>query len=250
MRLTRFIGLGLSSLLVLSACSNDEKEEKEVVEEETTTTAENEEVTEEVKIDDETLQKVVDKSNEVDSYHTSLAVDAELDEEVEETMNLEVDYVDGNPPEIALKSSDVLRTISKEGRTYYNNDEEWVEITDSIDEGALFRVTYQKVVNTLMTVKDELEKEEVDGNYVYKIKGNNQNVYHAIEKLLHMNLGEVDVSNHDMELEFVVDEDYLIRSVVFNIAIEDDEGTVNLKGESKFSQFNEVKEIELPKEID
>lgn len=250
MRLIRFIGLGLSSLLVLSACSNDEKEEKEVVEEETTTTAENEEVTEEVKINDETLQKVVDKSNEVDSYHTSLAVDAELDEEVEETMNLEVDYVDGNPPEIALKSSNVLRTISKEGRTYYNNDEEWVEITDSIDEGALFRVTYQKVVNTLMTVKDELEKEEVDGNYVYKIKGNNQNVYHAIEKLLHMNLGEVDVSNHDMELEFVVDEDYLIRSVVFNIAIEDNEGTVNLKGKSKFSQFNEVKEIELPKEID
>ncbi|WP_040928565.1 DUF6612 family protein [Nosocomiicoccus massiliensis] len=249
MRLARFIGLGLSSLLVLSACSNDEKEEKEVVEEETTTTAENEEVTEEVKIDDETLQKVVDKSSDIDSYHTSLEVDAELDGEVEEAMNVEVEYVDGNPPEIALKSSDVLRTISKDGRTYFNNDEEWVEITDSIDEGALFRVTYQKVVNTLMTVKDELEREEVDGNYVYKFKGKNQNIYHAIEKLLHMNLGEIDVSNHDIELEFVVDEDYFIRSLAFNIAIEDEEGTVNLKGESIFDSFNEIDGIEVPDEI-
>ena len=246
MRLTRLFILGLSSFLILTACSTKEEEVKESTTEEK---AEPKEVTEE-DIDDEVLQKVVDQSKEVESYHTSLDIEAELDEEEDETLNVEVDYIDSNPPEISLSSFDVLRTVSKDGRTYFNNDEEWVEITDSVEESALFSVTYQQVVNTLMTVKDKLEHEAVDGKDVYKYEGNDENVYRAIERLIHVNFGNVDVSNNDTKLKFVINNDKFIEKVEFDVEINDDEGNVDLKGESNFSQFNEVKEIELPKEIE
>ena len=247
MRLTRLFILGLSSFLILTACST--KEEEEAKESTTEEKAEPKEVTEE-DIDDEVLQKVVDQSKEVESYHTSLDIEAELDEEDDETLNVEVDYIDSNPPEIALTSLDVLRTVSKDGRTYFNNDEEWVEITDSIEESAVFSVTYQQVVNTLMTVKDKLEHEEVNGKDVYKYEGNDENVYRAIERLIHVNFGNVNTSNNDTKFKFVINNDKRIEKVEFDVEINDDEGKVDLKGESNFSQFNEVKEIELPEEIE
>lgn len=244
MRLTRLIILGLSSFLILTACSTEEVKES--------TSEEKEEPKEvsEADIDDEVLQKVVDQSKEVESYHTSLDIDAELDGEEDETLNVEVDYIDSNPPEISLSSFDVLRTVSKDGHTYFNNDEEWVDITDSVEESALFSVTYQQVVNTLMTVKDKLEHETKDGKDVYKYEGNDENVYRAIERLIHVNFGNVDVSNNDTKLKFVINNDKLIEKVEFDVEINDDEGNVDLKGESNFSQFNEVKEIELPEEIE
>src|SRR5699024_8517948 len=121
MRLTRLFILGLSSFLILTACST--KEEEEAKESTTEEKAEPKEV----------------------------------------TLNIEVDYIDSNPSEISLSSFDVLRTVSKDGHTYFNNDEECVDITDSVEESALFSVTYQQVVNTLMTVKDKLEHETKDG---------------------------------------------------------------------------------------
>ena len=245
MRLTRLIILGLSSFLILTACSTEEEAKESTTEEK----AEPKEVTEE-DIDDEVLQKVVDQSKEVESYHTSLDIEAELDEEDDETLNVEVDYIDSNPPKIALTSLDVLRTVSKDGRTYFNNDEEWVEITDSIEESAVFSVTYQQVVNTLMTVKDKLEHEAVNGKDVYKYEGNDENVYRAIERLIHVNFGNVNTSNNDTKFKFVINNDKRIEKVEFDVEINDDEGKVDLKGESNFSQFNEVKEIELPEEIE
>ncbi|QYA48243.1 DUF6612 family protein [Nosocomiicoccus ampullae] len=245
MRLTRLFILSLSSFLILTACSTEEEVKESTTEEK----AEPKEVTEE-DIDDEVLQKVIDQSKEVESYHTSLDIEAELDEEEDETINVEVDYINSNPPEISLSSFDVLRTVSKDGHTYFNNDEEWVEITDSVEESALFSVTYQQVVNTLMTVKDKLEHETKDGKDVYKYEGNDENVYRAIERLIHVNFGNVDVSNNDTKLKFVINNDKRIEKVEFDVEINDDEGNVELKGESNFSQFNEVKEIELPKEIE
>lgn len=245
MRLTSLFILGLSSFLILTACSTEEEVKESTSEEK----EEPKEVTE-ADIDDEVLQKVVDQSKEVESYHTSLDIDAELDgEEDDETLNVEVDYIDSNPPEISLSSFDVLRTVSKDGHTYFNNDEEWVDITDSVEESALFSVTYQQVVNTLMTVKDKLEHETKDGKDVYKYEGNDENVYRAIERLIHVNFGNVDVSNNDTKLKFVINNDALIEKVEFDVEI-NDEGNVDLKGESNFSQFNEVKEIELPEEIE
>src|SRR5699024_11225909 len=96
MRLTRLFILGLSSFLILTACST--KEEEEAKESTTEEKAEPKEVTEE-DIDDEVLQKVVDQSKEVESYHTSLDIDAELDGEEDETMNVEVDYLDSRSAE-------------------------------------------------------------------------------------------------------------------------------------------------------
>lgn len=245
MRLTRLFILGLSSFLILAACSTEEE-----VKESTTEEKEEPKEVSEADIDDEVLQKVVDQSKEVESYHTSLDIDAELDGEEDETLNVEVDYIDSNPPEISLSSFDVLKTVSKDGHTYFNNDEEWVDITDSVEESALFSVTYQQAVNTLMTVKDKLEHETKDGKDVYKYEGNDENVYRAIERLIHVNFGNVDVSNNDTKLKFVINNNALIEKVEFDVEINDDEGNVDLKGESNFSQFNEVKEIELPEEIE
>ena len=75
----------------------------------------------------------------------------------------------------------MLRTVPKDGRQYFTHDEEWVEITDSIEESAVFSVTYQQVVNTLMTVKDKLEHGSKKGKDVYKYEGNDETVYGAIK---------------------------------------------------------------------
>src|SRR5699024_11594233 len=75
---------GVQTCALPISCSTEEE-----VKESTSEEKEEPKEVSEADIDDEVLQKVVDQSKKVESYHTSLDIDAELDGEEDETLNVE-----------------------------------------------------------------------------------------------------------------------------------------------------------------
>ena len=267
-------------LLLLSvffaACQNESGEEEKEVSEETTedTTAETseetaEEQSEEQNIDEEEnsetaaeetevstaenneiLNQVIDKSEDLESYEALIDLEGSVDG-APYILNAEAAIKDGDPPDLLLKSNDEVRTVAKDGSTYIFTGDEWVETTESMNIESLFFVTYESTLNSLSDLSGQLIKEETDDSYLFTYEGSNQSVYKAFQSLLGFEFGALDTSEIYSDLEVEVDkEDHVLKYIAYEASGEDDQGEYSMNGDVEFTSFNEVEDIELPSEIE
>src|SRR5699024_1488442 len=162
MNYLKYVGLLIFIFSVLAACQNNTKKTEEAVEDtnsseetalekpqedetETSDSKDDEEATE--KTDDENLQAITAKIEEVKSYKAELNLTATLDDLNEENLDAEVDIVNGDPPQIRLKSGGEERTVSRDGQTYFYNGTDWINVSESVDANLLYSVTYNQAVS-------------------------------------------------------------------------------------------------------
>lgn len=272
MRYLKNFGLLLAVTGVLAACQNTDFESgSEVVSEDTNVAATDEEFgtdkdkrepagentsaaepadiedVEKQKIEDDVLTHIVDKAENIESYKAELNMSAALDDTKPRDLNAEVQYINSEPPQMLLRAFGEDRTISKDGKTYYNNNSEWIDISDSIDVNLLYSVTYDNAVASFAEMQPHMETEKNDDEIIYTYKGNNAEIYKTIESLVQVNFGEMQIENVNSTVQVTVNkENKLVEEIKFEADGTDTQGTFELNGEAVFESFNEVKEIEIP----
>ena len=228
--------------------SGTEKEKREPAQEDTSATepADLEDIDEQT-IEDDALTDIVDKAENIDSYKAELNMSAALDDTKPRDLNAEVLYINSEPPQLLLRAFGEDRTISKDGKTYYNNNSEWIDISDSIDVNLLYSVTYDNAVASFAEMQPHMEAEKNDDEIVYTYEGNNAEIYKTIESLVQVNFGEMHIENVNSAVQVTVSkEDNLVEEIKFEADGTDTQGTFKLDGEAVFDSFNEVEEIEIP----
>lgn len=199
------------------------------------------------KIEDDVLTHIVDKAENIESYKAELNMSAALDDTKPRDLNAEVQYINSEPPQMLLRAFGEDRTISKDGKTYYNNNSEWIDISDSIDVNLLYSVTYDNAVASFAEMQPHMETEKNDDEIIYTYKGNNAEIYKTIESLVQVNFGEMQIENVNSTVQVTVNkENKLVEEIRFEADGTDTQGTFELNGEAVFESFNEVKEIEIP----
>ena len=199
------------------------------------------------KIEDDVLTHIVDKAENIESYKAELNMSAALDDTKPRDLNAEVQYINSEPPQMLLRAFGEDRTISKDGKTYYNNNSEWIDISDSIDVNLLYSVTYDNAVASFAEMQPHMEAEKNDDEIIYTYKGNNAEIYKTIESLVQVNFGEMQIENVNSTVQVTVNkENKLVEEIKFEADGTDTQGTFELNGEAVFESFNEVKEIEIP----
>ena len=199
------------------------------------------------KIEDDVLTHIVDKAENIESYKAELNMSAALDDTKPRDLNAEVQYINSEPPQMLLRAFGEDRTISKDGKTYYNNNSEWIDISDSIDVNLLYSVTYDNAVASFAEMQPHMETEKNDDEIIYTYKGNNAEIYKTIESLVQVNFGEMQIENVNSTVQVTVNkEKKLVEEIKFEADGTDTQGTFELNGEAVFESFNEVKEIEIP----
>lgn len=225
----------------------DEEENNESGAEETETADEKEEGTAE---NEEILNQVIDRSEDLESYEALIDLEGSVDG-APYTLNAEAAIKDGDPPDLLLKSNDEVRTVAKDGSTYIFTGDDWVETTESMNIESLFFVTYDSTLNTLAELSGQLTKEETDDSYLFTYEGSNQSVYQAFQSLLGFEFGALDTSGIYSDLTVEVDkEEHLVENIAYEASGEDREGEYSMNGDVEFTSFNEVDDIELPSEIE
>jgi hypothetical protein len=199
------------------------------------------------KIEDDVLTHIVDKAENIESYKAELNMSAALDDTKPRDLNAEVQYINSEPPQMLLRAFGEDRTISKDGKTYYNNNSEWIDISDSIDVNLLYSVTYDNAVASFAEMQPHMETEKNDDEIIYTYKGNNAEIYKTIESLVQVNFGEMQIEDVNSTVQVTVNkENKLVEEIRFEADGTDTQGTFELNGEAVFESFNEVKEIEIP----
>lgn len=200
--------------------------------------------------DEETINRIVEKAGEVDSYEAAVDLEGAVDGSPY-ALNAEVAFKDGDPPDLLLKSNSEARTVAKDGSIYIYTGEDWVEATESMNVESLFLVTYESTIDSLENLSGNLRQEESEESYVFTYEGTNQTVFQEFENLLGFGFGAMDTSEVHSDLTVAVDkEDYLLQSIDYEASGEDGQGEYSLSGDVAFTSFNDVDAIELPDEVE
>lgn len=264
MRYLKHFGLLLAVTGILTACQNTEiRTGSEAVSEKTDVAATDEESAEntnrepaeedtsadidEQKIDDDKLAEIVSKAEEVESYRAELNMSAALDNTDPRELNAEVSFINSTPPQLILREFGEERTISKDGKIYYNNNSEWIDVSESVDVNVLYSVTYDNAAASFAEIAPYMERQEQDDKAVYTYNGGRTDIYQTIESLVQVNFGQMEIESVDSMIEVTVDkEDKLIEEIKFEADGTDTQGTFELSGNAAFDTFNEVEEIKIP----
>ncbi|CAD2080099.1 hypothetical protein GCM10007275_17910 [Jeotgalicoccus coquinae] len=271
MRYLKNFGLLLAVTGVLAACQDAKLENgEEAVSEETNVTATDEESAEntnrasteeetsaaepadienidEQEIEDDKLAAIVEKAEEIESYRAELNISAALDNTDPRDLNAEVFFINSAPPQLLLREFGEDRTISKAGKIYYNNNSEWIDVSESVDVNVLYSVTYDNAAASFAEIAPYMEREEKDDKAVYTYEGSRTDIYQTIESLVQVNFGKMEIESVDSTVEVTVDkENKLIEEIKFEAYGTDTQGTFELNGNAAFDTFNEVEEIEIP----
>ncbi|WP_342387736.1 hypothetical protein [Salinicoccus bachuensis] len=252
MKVSKYLFATLTATAILAGCQEEETQDNidETSEEATQESRETERSLSDIETDDEALSAVVEKAGEIESYQAVLDLEAVVDGGAPEMLEADVRFKDGDPPSLHLKSEGEDRTISKDGKTYYNNGTDWIDISDSVGAEQLYHVTYENAVLSFADIKDELESTEEDDQVIYTIDGESEEVFKTFETLFAVEFGAIDTSAIQNDVEIVVGkEDALIQSIDYDAEGEDAEGDYALSGDVEFTSFNDVGEIELPEAV-
>lgn len=202
--------------------------------------------------DDESLNAVIERSKDINSYQALLNLEGKANDSRPEVLEADVRFKEGEgggPPALHLKSEGKDRTFSKNGETFYHNGTDWVDISDSAGARHLYQVTYNNAVLSFAGIKDQLEKEEDGDTIIYSYDGESKKVFETFKQLFADNFGNINISTIDNKLEIEVDaKENLIKEVDYEAHGNTDNGSFELTGDVEFKSFNNIGEIEIPEE--
>lgn len=260
MKVSKYLFAVLVTVALLAGCQDEQKktgqtsEEAETAQEKSAEDQQDTEETEEsvqtlenIEADDATISDLIEEAQNIESYQAILDLEAEVDDEPSQTLDADVKYKEETPPSLHLKSGGEDRTVSKDGKTYYNNGEDWIDISESIEIEQLFHVTYKNAVIAFSEIKDEMKLTEEDNQLIYTFEGESTEIFNVFEEFFAAEFSAIDTSNPKNEVEVVIDkEGSRIKSIRYEAIGEDAEGSYELSGEVEFASFNDIGTIQLP----
>lgn len=258
MRALKLFVVGVGTPLMLMACNgqdeNVEDQDDSVDSEDTTENGEGVETlvaSAETSDDDETEDisdhPVIQASDALESYEADVTINASLDYNDPERLELYVRMVNGDSPQLHIRAEGADRTIHTDGRTYHNNGSEWVDITGDVEFEQLHRITYKSAAALFVALEDLLEENEEDGQLIYTYAGNDGDIHIMFEDFIGVSFGVVDTTDNENEIQIEIDSETMyITYIDFKSSGKDNQGEFSLDSSVEFLEFNNVDDIDAP----
>lgn len=131
--------------------------------------------------------------------------------------------------------------------TRYNKTGEWDK--ELYGEGGKYIVNpdYFQLLNGLNELTEDLALEETDDAYVLTLKNKGADVIGIYEKEFQFNLSQFPKSNFKKELTVKIDKkSKFLKEFKMNISTSGDQGTLAIKSETSYSDWNLVKKEDIP----
>ncbi|MEK4023746.1 DUF6612 family protein [Sporosarcina sp. FSL W7-1283] len=196
------------------------------------------------------------KSYEIDMALTVLAKDMAKGEQKQVNKG-KIQYVDKESPDFHAsyvtttdgQLNDTKAEVYKKAEVVLANENggRWEDVSGQYTEEELLNVQYEKVIDRLGEVKEELAMKEKDNEYIFTYDGNDQDFYKVFQELFNMSFKGVDSSNIASKLEVKIAKDHM-RLKEFHYEAEGKNPTqsVTISVDLNYGKVNEAEEIMLP----
>lgn len=131
--------------------------------------------------------------------------------------------------------------------TRYNKTGEWDK--ELYGEGGKYIVNpdYFQLLNDLNELTEDLALEETDDAYVLTLKNKGADVIGIYEKEFQFNLSQFPKSKYNNELTVKIDKkSKFLKEFKMNVSTSGDQGTLAIKSETSYSDWNLVKKEDIP----
>ena len=131
--------------------------------------------------------------------------------------------------------------------TRYNKTGEWDKEVQ--EKGGKYSVypDYFQLLNGLNKLAQDLKLEETDKDYVFTLKNQDADVLGVYGKEFRFNFSQFPKSNFKKELTVKIDKkSKFLKEFKMNISTSGDQGTLAIKSETGYSDWNLVKKEEIP----
>lgn len=131
--------------------------------------------------------------------------------------------------------------------TRYNKTGEWDK--ELYGEGGKYIVNpdYFQLLNGLNELAQDLKLEETDNDYVFTLKDQDADILGVYGKEFRFNFSQFPKSNFKKELTVKIDKkSKFLKEFKMNISTSGDQGTLTIKSEISYSDWNLVKKEDIP----
>lgn len=223
------------SALILSACSKELSKE---------------EVIDEV---EKHMDKVTNYYTETEINHTLSDSNQDLLDETEALFKVHMHEDTLESRGEMMQDGNQINYISTKEATYAQmNNEQWQNKTDAADVFLNEDTDYSIVTQILLQLKDheDIEMEELDGEYVFTFQGKSADIYETLEKPYALTLEHAETKDVEQDLTITVDsETYFITHINNELFIDVDGGTLEMFLDQTYENINETDPIEIPQEV-
>jgi len=209
---------------------------------------------------EEVISEMNDHADEVENYHT--LVDFEVtavngDEENKSVAKTETDVMESTN-EIAgtvnSKQGDVKTTveyyITKDYAVGYMEGSGWQQIPNEPNQFLDEKAYYNEIRKMVDSIRNDLEMELKDDQYVFTFQGMSQDIYDAFESPYHLQVTGVDEDEMDHDVIIKVNQDTFYIEHVENILTgESDQGKLTISIKHNYTDFGNIESIEIPDDV-
>ncbi|MCJ8008871.1 DUF6612 family protein [Lederbergia wuyishanensis] len=232
----------LAAVLILSACGGNKNLSK-----------------------NEVMEKLVKEKKAIENYEIqpSLKVTVVVAGATQQEQELsgEAQYIEKDDPDMHAKyfsknkspnTGEIEFEFYKVGDQLVakENGADWRDAKQELGSDKLLEATYHVLVDKIESIKDELEMKEETDHYTFTYKGESSEIFAAFETPLNIKFTGVDTSAIKSDLKFTVDKKSMrLTNLNYSAAAENMNQKVVLNSKLIFANFNEIKDISIPKEI-
>ena len=131
--------------------------------------------------------------------------------------------------------------------TRYNKTGEWDKEVQEKGGKYIVYPDYFQLLNGLNELAQDLKLEETDNDYVFTLKDQNADILGIYGKEFRFNFSQFPKSNFKKELTVKIDKkSKFLKEFKMNISTSGDQGTLAIKSETNYSDWNLVKKEDIP----
>ena len=131
--------------------------------------------------------------------------------------------------------------------TRYNKTGEWEKEVQEKGGKYIVYPDYFQLLNGLNELAQDLKLEETDNDYVFTLKTQDADILGVYGKEFRFNFSQFPKSNFKKELTVKIDKkSKFLKEFKMNISTSGDQGTLAIKSETSYSDWNLVKKEDIP----
>lgn len=215
------------------------------------------------KADDEIFESIADNTDDVKNYELEIDLQVVItDEETEDVLQSSQALMEADHFEKTEASAGTLKSVNDEmeeiieyyildGSAYANIDDQgWENVTESDFISEDDTTTYDAISTLITDIEDEVDVATDGDSYVLTFEGKSQSIYDAFEEPYSLTLSGVSPADVEHDVEIRIDQDTMYVQQVKNTITGTNDGLkLELSIDHKYSNVNNVDEIEIPQEV-
>lgn len=202
---------------------------------------------------EESFKELKSLNEEVDMVLSGLVEGQQQKQSIE--MEVEMIYDDNKDIESIHTKTEVTSNNQTQTMDFYKNPENmyinqgngWIKFNGQED----YSTTYEPILDSFLTVVEDLDMEEKEEKYIFKYKGKDAKIYRLMGVPYNIEYNGIDNKDIELDLEYSISkENMLLNEIKIKTFGEiDEQNNIEINVDVDFDDFNEIDEIEIPEEV-